>query len=112
MTILPVGFRVLVRVERHKESTKKGNIMIPETIQDREVKGGFVGTVVALGPTAYKGFDNGEPWVKVGDKVIFRQYSGIDNNQLTLADSKLDRDKGDMLRIINDDDIFGKVVDD
>lgn len=110
MRIEPVGFRVLVKVEREKKK-KTSTIVIPESVKDREVKGGFVGTVVALGPTAFQAFDEGKPWVKIGDKVIFRQYAGLDNDALTLVDSGADREKGDILRLINDEDVFGILHD-
>lgn len=38
------------------------------------------GEVIALGPLAFKDELNpsGEPWYKVGDRVIYKKYAGTD----------------------------------
>ena len=72
MNIKPLHDRVVVRqVEEQKEST--GGILLPGSAQEKE----NLGEVVAAGPG--KAADNGSiipMTVKVGDKVMFGQYSG------------------------------------
>jgi chaperonin GroES len=73
MKLRPLGDRVLVqRVE--KEETK-GGIVIPDTAKEKPVEG----KVIAVGPGARN--ESGDvvpPDVKVGDRVLFGKYSGMD----------------------------------
>ena len=62
------------------------------------------GTVVSLGPNAYKAFDDGTPWVVVGDVVKFQRYEGV----LIIEDEGTDDEVH--YRILNDDDVFCKVI--
>ncbi len=73
MKLSPLGDRVLVqRVE--KEETK-GAIVIPDTAKEKPEEG----KVIAVGPGARN--ESGKvvpPDVKVGDRVLFGKYSGMD----------------------------------
>lgn len=70
--IKPLNDRVLVKpVEADEVSA--GGIIIPDAAKEKSTKG----EVIAVGPG--KALDNGQvrtPQVKVGDKVVYGQYSG------------------------------------
>ena len=72
MNIKPLHDRVVIkRMEEEKMSA--GGIVIPDSATEKPIKG----EVIAVGEG--KALDNGSvraPKVKVGDKVIYGQYSG------------------------------------
>lgn len=89
--IKPLGNRVLV--QRSKAPTSKGGILLPDATQEKPREG----TVLAVGPG--KCDDSGKVCamnVKVGDRVLFSQYSG--------TEIKLN---GDDEIILAEDDILG-----
>jgi len=92
MKIRPLHDRVVVR--RLEEETKTaGGIVLPDSAAEKPSRG----EVLAVGPG--KALDNGDvraPDVKVGDKVIFGQYSG--------STVKID---GEELLILSETEIFG-----
>jgi chaperonin GroES len=92
MKIRPLHDRVVVR--RLEEETKTaGGIVLPDSAAEKPSRG----EVLAVGPG--KALDNGDvraPDVKVGDKVIFGQYSG--------STVKID---GEELLILSESEIFG-----
>ena len=92
MKIRPLHDRVVV--SRTEEETKSaGGIVIPDSAAEKPSQG----EVLAVGPG--KKLDDGslQPMdLKVGDKVLFGQYSG--------STVKLD---GDELLIMNESEIFG-----
>lgn len=70
----PLADRVLVKVDEEETKTK-GGILLPDTAQKKSQKG----TVIAIGSS--KILDNGVRTpleVKVGDRVLFAKYSGVD----------------------------------
>jgi len=71
--IEPVGHRVLVKPFDIERETASGIQLVLN--EDRELAGQEYGTIVAVGPDAWKIFDGG-PWAKVGDKVIYSRYGG------------------------------------
>jgi chaperonin GroES len=95
--IVPAGHRLLVKPDEYMRSYK-GVIEIPENIKERSQNAQTAGTVIAIGSTAYlhKEFGGGKHWCKVGDRVAFARYGGI---QLTGKD-------GEIYRIVEDDDIL------
>jgi chaperonin GroES len=93
--IVPAGHRVLVKVEDAEEVTK-GGIVIPKTIADKNTEANIIGELVAIGDTAWKAFDDGVPWAKIGDRVAFAKYGGF-----IIADP----DTGEQFRLLNDEDI-------
>lgn len=98
-----VGYRLLVKVKKMEERTEGGIILTERSRTQLEYSSGF-GTVVDIGPLAFKAFakDNqGEPWCKIGDQVQFKSYSGL---ECTLLDE--DNDEA-TYRFLNDDDIIG-----
>lgn len=70
----PLADRVLVKVDEEETKTK-GGILLPDTAQKKSQKG----TVIAI--SSGKILDNGVRTpleVKVGDRVLFAKYSGVD----------------------------------
>jgi len=95
MNIKPLQDRVVVRrVEEQKESA--GGIILPGSAQEQQ----NIGEVVAVGPG--KASDSGAViamTVKVGDKVMFGQYSG----------QEVKDDDGQPVMIMREDDIVAIV---
>lgn len=95
----PVGHRVLVKPFEVETVTESGiQIVLNE---DREFAAQEYGTIVAVGPTAWKDF-GGEPWANVGDKVIYSKYGG-----------KIVKMPNDPTKyvILNDEDVLAKLGD-
>lgn len=109
----PPGHRILVKptgleeeelLDKKFDKLKESKFVIqkPDGQYRREAQGTDQGTVVAIGPMAWKHKDYGygdpdwQPWCKVGDKIIFGRYAGK-----LIADP----DDGSDLMIINDDDV-------
>lgn len=111
MKIEPCGHRVIVKpdalsdVEQQElerfEGLKNSGFQIAdsETDQKRKQSAVTTGVVLSIGSTAWADF-GGEPWCSVGDRVYFAKYGGMEINQ-----------GGEMLRLLNDEDIIGRVVE-
>ena len=83
----PLADRVLIQPAAKKKKTTSG-IIIPHTAKEKPLKG----TVVAVGP----GKKDESMTVKVGDAVLYGQYSG----------TELKIENGDFL-IMKESDIYG-----
>lgn len=94
MAIVPAGHRVLIRPDEISEKTS-GGIILAQTTKDREQQATMRGVVVEVGENAWKAFDDGKPWAKVGDKVVFRKYAG---EKVPEGDNEY--------RVVNDEDIL------
>jgi co-chaperonin GroES (HSP10) len=97
----PVGWRVAVLVLTIPETTAGGLIMVDDNREARSLASPQ-GIVVAVGSQAYKDparFPDGEPWVKVGDRVMFQKYAGRMFQIRT----------GQHIAILNDTDFAGVV---
>lgn len=95
MNIKPLQDRVVIRRVEEKKETASG-ILLPGSAQEKE----NIGEVVAVGPG--KAADTGAiiaMSVKVGDKVMFGQYSG----------QEVKDDAGQPLMIMREDDIIAIV---
>ena len=94
MKIRPLHDRVVVR--RTEEETKSaGGIVIPDTAAEKPCQG----EVIAVGPGKRQEDGTIQPMgVKVGDKVLFGQYSG---NTVKIS--------GEELLIMNETELFGVV---
>ncbi|MBO1923938.1 MULTISPECIES: co-chaperone GroES [Thiomicrorhabdus] len=95
MNIKPLQDRVVIRRVEEKKQTESG-ILLPGSAQEKE----NMGEVVAVGPG--KASDSGAiiaMTVKVGDKVMFGQYSG----------QEVKDDNGEALMIMREDDIIAIV---
>ncbi len=72
--IVPIGDRIVVKLEKNEEKTRSG-IVLPDTAKEKPQRG----TVVEVG--SGKLLDNGkkaEPEVKKGDTIIFSKYAGTE----------------------------------
>lgn len=97
----PTGWRIAILPYRGAEKTKGGIILADET-QKKTQLATTVGYVLKVGDLAYKDeskFPFG-PWCKEGDWIIFGRYAG----------SRIQIDGGE-IRILNDDEIIGRVND-
>jgi co-chaperonin GroES (HSP10) len=74
MNISPAGHKILVKPRPVETKSKSGIILVKDENAYREAT--TEGTVVAIGPTAYKKVDDGTPWCKVGDYITFGKYAG------------------------------------
>ena len=75
-----VGHRVLIEPEHFEEEIDDGALKgFKLDIGDdwkRERAATVIGFIKGIGPNAWKAFDDGQPWAKVGDKVYYAKYSG------------------------------------
>lgn len=95
----PVGYRLLIRPYSGPKKSK-GGILYTDTTSETIQMTTVVGLVVAMGDLCYKDkdkFPNGA-WCKEGDFVIYGRYAG----------SRFKTKYGEH-RILNDDEIIGKV---
>lgn len=101
--LIPAGHRVLVKlnkIDTQKEVKTESGLII-EIKDNRQIQSEKYGTkearVIALGQTAFRAYDDGEPWCKVGDLVMVCKYSG---------DDRTDIEDDEVYRIINDEDVL------
>jgi chaperonin GroES len=90
----PAGHRVIIKPDPVEEVSKGGIVLAHGADKKRKESGQHIGVLVKIGPTAWKAFDNGEPWAHVGDHVYFAKYGGyeIEHN-------------GETYRVMNDEDV-------
>ena len=75
-----VGHRVIVKPDPVEKTTESGIIL--SVNEKQEAQGSQKGTVIGVGPMAWKnevygyGIDGWAPWCKVGDRVFFARYAG------------------------------------
>lgn len=73
------GKNVLLRVDECAEQTG-GGIHITQDMQERMTEGATTGCIFALGPEAFRLFDDNSRWTgehpNVGDRVYFEKYAG------------------------------------
>lgn len=90
----PVLHRIILKLDDVETKTESG-IIIPEEVTKKERKAVEIGTVIAIGSTAFKDF-GADNVIKVGDRVVIAKYSG-----------KEVRDSDDTeYVIVNDEDII------
>ena len=93
--VRPTGFRILVKIP-HLDARMPNGLYRPDSSRSLEETASCLGTVLALGGTAYQDaekFPDG-PWCQEGDTIMMRQYSG--------TRFKID---GEEYRLINDDTV-------
>ena len=95
MALVPAGHRVLVIEDKVDERTS-GGLFLPPEVRQRMGEAQIFGTVVKLGLTAFKAFDDGEAWCKEGDRVAFAKYGGFIIQ---------DPDSKEVFRLLNDEDV-------
>jgi chaperonin GroES len=87
-------YRVLVKIKPVEEVTKSG-IYIPQTAKERMELAAVEGTIIDMGPQAFRAFGDGQLQANVGDEVKFAKFCGAD----------FDED-GVKYRIMNDEDVL------
>ena len=95
----PVGYRLCVRPWSGNKKTK-GGLILSDTTNEKIAMTTVVGLVVKMGDLCYKDkekFPNGA-WCKEGEFVIYGRYSG----------ARFHTKYGEH-RILNDDEIIGKI---
>jgi co-chaperonin GroES (HSP10) len=75
------GWRILVKPDPVEEVYGESKIVIVHEDVKRERAKQEYGTVLAMGPMAFKGIKGYDyeiygDWVKVGDRVLYAKYSG------------------------------------
>lgn len=89
-----LGHRVLIKPRVTKE-TESGILL---HFDDRRAAiDSDKGTVVAIGPQAYKDFGDGEPWIAVGDFVFYAKYG---------AKVIKDEENDELYILCNDEDVL------
>ena len=73
MAIKPIGDRVLVE-PLEEEVSKVGSLYVPDTAKEKPQRG----KIVAVGEGRLDGKDLIPMRVKVGDKVLFGKYAGVE----------------------------------
>lgn len=71
--LTPAGHKVLIK-PRPVEKQRGDIILVVD--EAREFAATTEGEVIALGETAYMKVDDGRPWVKPGDYVLYGKYAG------------------------------------
>jgi co-chaperonin GroES (HSP10) len=99
MALKAVGHMLMIRPDPI-EKEHKGIILVRDEKLERAATDS--GTVVDIGETAWFGFGDNRPWVKIGDKVLYKRYSGV-----FIKDPKTEEE----FVIINDDDLKALVVE-
>ena len=99
----PSGWRILVMPFQGATKTA-GGLHIPDEVRDREAVATVVAYVLKVGPLAYKDPDkfgpDCTPWCEKGQWVCIGRYAG----------SRFKIDGGEV-RIINDDEVIGTILD-
>lgn len=73
--LTPVLHRIILKLDSVEEVTQSG-IVIPKELIKKERKAIEIGTVVAIGDTAFKDYGGSADTIKIGDRIIIAQYSG------------------------------------
>jgi len=93
LPIDPAGHRVIIKPDPLDEGSE-GGIVIAHSDKKRKEGGIHTGELIKIGPTAWKAFDEGEPWANVGDRVYFAKYGGYEIEHA-----------GQKYRVMNDEDV-------
>ena len=104
-TLEPCGHRIIIKPRKTDEVSKGGIVLVDQT-KDLERRATQIGTVVAIGPQAWKAFSDGSPWCAVGDTVMYSRYSGSDvpEDIKQQVDSTAER-----LVVVNDEDVLSVI---
>lgn len=98
--ILPFDVKVLVKPDPVEEKTA-GGIILADALRDKQKYAATKAVLVAVGPNAFKDWgSNAAP--KVGDRVLYAQYSGKTHKGADGADYS----------IMNDEDLIACITGD
>ena len=110
--IVPTGHRVLIKPDRAvSEERRESGIVIPIADHKNAQYSVQRGTVLAVGPDAWKAFRtivegkevNGRPWAQPGDRIWFSRGAGRRVNKE--EEDHLPEDQQELLFILNDEDV-------
>jgi co-chaperonin GroES (HSP10) len=77
--LVPYGKNLLVRIDQLAAKTS-GGIDVPDDYVERMSMRSETGCIYAIGPEAFRTFDDGRPWTgakpSVGDRIYFEKFSG------------------------------------
>jgi chaperonin GroES len=96
ISLHPTGHHVVVKVEEASEKTS-GGLYVPIQAREKRMNEGNIGILIAAGPQAWEAFADGEPWAKVGDRVLCIKHAGVA------------LDKTPNIRLMNDEDILAVI---
>ena len=104
----PTGWRVLILPFRPPNKTSGGIYLSNKTVDDEQVQT-VAGLVLKMGPLAYQDLDKFPtgPWCAEKQWVLFARYAG---SRFRLNEDK-DAAFGSEVRILNDDEILGTILD-
>lgn len=110
-TLIPVGYRVLVRILPETEQEAQRLIQLPPEQREREWGAKTWAEVITLGPDAYKDEKRfpGGPWCKAGDTILMKPYSGTRfkvEHEYRDEDGNI-RVEQYLYALINDDTVLG-----
>lgn len=104
--IEPVTFRILIKpvdlleVDEAWKSAKRAGLDLSGTERERKREQGGIdrGTVLGMGPVAFKAYDTPNP-LQIGDEVVYARHSGKE-----VTDPY--GDQSEKLILLNDEDII------
>lgn len=97
--IIPVGWQVLVSIEKVAEKTRSG-LYVPQNARERQQMQMTEGKIVAIGDEAWGKYEEKSFRPEAGDWVIFAKYGGY---EIKLYEGTPDEQE---FRLLNDQDIF------
>lgn len=71
------GHYIAIRPDLPEEKTQGGIILATEyddNQRDRALAASITGTIISIGPDAWKAFKSDKPWAKVGDRVHYIRH--------------------------------------
>ena len=98
----PTGYRMGVIPYKGKTTTEGGIQLLKETV-DREALATVVALVLKMGPLCYNDKEKfgDTPWCKEQQWVLIGRYAG----------ARMKLEDGEEIRIINDDEVIGTILD-
>ena len=98
----PTGYRMVVIPYKGKTTTEGGIQLLKET-EDREALATVVALVLKMGPLCYNDKEKfgDTPWCKEQQWVLIGRYAG----------ARMKLEDGEEIRIINDDEVIGTILD-
>ena len=98
----PTGYRMVVIPYKGKTTTEGGIQLLKETV-DREALATVVALVLKMGPLCYNDKEKfgDTPWCKEQQWVLIGHYAG----------ARMKLEDGEEIRIINDDEVIGTILD-
>ena len=98
----PTGYRMVVIPYKGKTTTEGGIHLLKETV-DREALATVVALVLKMGPLCYNDKEKfgDTPWCEEQQWVLIGRYAG----------ARMKLEDGEEIRIINDDEVIGTILD-